>query len=68
MHVTLIGTGNMTRGIGSRVHAGGHGLTAVGKDTQRAEAVATDLGAKGMVGTTVAGAPIDGDVTVVAVY
>ena len=50
------------------MHAGGHGLTVVGKDTQRAEAVATDLGAKGMVGTTVAGAPIDGDVTVVAVY
>ena len=32
MHVTIIGTGNMARGIGSRVVAGGHDLTVVGKD------------------------------------
>ena len=32
MNVTIIGTGNMARGIGSRAIAGGHDLTVVGKD------------------------------------
>jgi hypothetical protein len=30
VHVTLIGTGNMARGIGSRVLAGGHDLAVLG--------------------------------------
>jgi 3-hydroxyisobutyrate dehydrogenase-like beta-hydroxyacid dehydrogenase len=38
MRVTSIGTGNMARGIGSRVLAGGHDLTVVSKDSERAEA------------------------------
>jgi 8-hydroxy-5-deazaflavin:NADPH oxidoreductase len=67
MDVTIIGTGNMARGIGSRVLAGGHGLTVVGKDSERAEQVAADLG-EGSVGTAVAGDPIGGDVVVLAVY
>ena len=68
MHVTLIGTGNMARGLGSRVLAGGHDLTVVGKDEQRAEAVAADLGGQGRVGTAVDGDPIAGEVVVLAVY
>jgi predicted dinucleotide-binding enzyme len=68
MHVTLIGTGNMARGLGSRVLAGGHDLTVVGKDEQRAEAVAADLGGQGRVGTAVDGDPIEGEVVVLAVY
>jgi 8-hydroxy-5-deazaflavin:NADPH oxidoreductase len=68
MQITLIGTGNMARGIGSRVLAGGHALTVVGKDAQRAEAVAADLGGQGSVGTAVAGEPIEGEVLVLAVY
>jgi predicted dinucleotide-binding enzyme len=68
MHVTLIGTGNMARGLGSRVLAGGHDLTVVGKDEQRAEAVAADLGGQGHVGTAVDGDPIEGEVVVLAVY
>jgi predicted dinucleotide-binding enzyme len=68
MHVTLIGTGNMARGIGSRVLAGGHDLTVIGKDAQRAEAVAADIGRQGTVGTAVAGDPIEGEVVVLAVY
>jgi predicted dinucleotide-binding enzyme len=68
MHVTLIGTGNMTRGIGSRVLAGGHELTIVGKDAQRAEAVAADIGGEGTVRTAVIGDPIEGEVAVLAVY
>ena len=64
MDVTIIGMGNMARGIGSRVIAGGHGLTVVGKDAERAEAVVSDIGG----GTATTGGPIEGDVVVLAVY
>ncbi len=66
MDVTIIGTGNMARGVGRRVLDGGHRLTVVGKDRERAEGVASDLG--GQVSTAVSGDPIEGDVVVLAVY
>jgi 8-hydroxy-5-deazaflavin:NADPH oxidoreductase len=66
MNVTIIGTGNMARGVGSRVLAGGHGLTVVGKDEERARAVADEL--DGDVRTAVPGDPVEGDVVVLAVY
>jgi predicted dinucleotide-binding enzyme len=68
MNVTIIGTGNMARGIGSRVVAGGHDLTVVGKDSASAQAVAADLGDADSVKTAVTGDPIDGDAVVLAVY
>jgi 8-hydroxy-5-deazaflavin:NADPH oxidoreductase len=68
MQVTIIGTGNMARGIGSRVFAGGHDLTVVGKDFERAEAVAADIAGAGTVKTAVSGDPIEGHVVVLAVY
>ena len=68
MNVTIIGTGNMARGVGSRVVAGGHELTVVGKESESAEAVAADLGEAGSVKTAVIGEPVDGDVVVLAVY
>ena len=68
MDVTVIGTGNMARGIGSRVLAGGHELTVVGKDSERAEAVAADIGGDASVKTAVADDPIEGDVVILAVY
>ncbi len=61
MHVTIIGTGNMARGIGSRVLAGGHDLTVVGKDDEAAKAVVSEIG-----GHT--GDRVEGDVVVLAVY
>jgi predicted dinucleotide-binding enzyme len=67
MQVTIIGTGNMARGIGSRVLAGGHDLTVVGKDFERAEAVAADIAGAGTVKTAVSGDPIEGHVVVLAV-
>jgi predicted dinucleotide-binding enzyme len=66
MDVTIIGTGNMARAIGRRVLEGGHKLTVVGKDRERAEGVAGDLG--GDVSTAVSGDQIEGDVVVLAVY
>jgi NADPH-dependent F420 reductase len=68
MHVTIIGTGNMARGIGSRVLAGGHDLTVVGKEADKAEAVAADIGGGGSVSTAGSTEPIEGDVVVLAVY
>jgi 8-hydroxy-5-deazaflavin:NADPH oxidoreductase len=68
MEITIIGTGNMARGIGSRVLAGGHDLTVVGKDSGSAEAVAADIGGAGSVRTAVAGDPIEGEIVVLAVY
>jgi predicted dinucleotide-binding enzyme len=71
MDVTIIGTGNMARAIGTRVHAGGHNLTIVGKDAARAEEVATELqeaSGDGSVATAVAGDELSGDVVVLAVY
>jgi 8-hydroxy-5-deazaflavin:NADPH oxidoreductase len=65
MDVTIIGTGNMARGIGSRVLAGGHNLTVVGKDSERAEAVVAELGGGG---TAAADDAIEGDVVILAVY
>jgi 8-hydroxy-5-deazaflavin:NADPH oxidoreductase len=67
MDVTIIGTGNMARGVGSRVLAGGHSLTVVGKDEERAQGVASDLG-EGNVSTVVSGAELRGEVIVLAVY
>jgi hypothetical protein len=68
MDVTIIGTGNMARGVGSRVVAGGHSLTVVGKDSQSAQAVVADIGGEGSVKTAVSSDPLEGDVVVLAVY
>ena len=71
MDVTIIGTGNMARAIGTRVHAGGHNLTVVGKDAGRAEEVAAELqeaSGNGSIATAVAGDELSGDVVVLAVY
>ena len=65
MDVTIIGTGNMARGIGARALAGGHNLTIVGKDEQRAQDAASALPGGAKTGLT--GDPIDGDLIVLAV-
>ena len=44
MDVTIIGTGSMARGIGTRTIAGGHDVTVVGKDEASAQQVVADLG------------------------
>jgi predicted dinucleotide-binding enzyme len=62
MDVTIIGTGNMARGLGSRVLAGGHELKIVGRNAESAEKVVEDLG-----GGSVVDSP-EGEVIVVALY
>jgi predicted dinucleotide-binding enzyme len=69
--VTIIGTGNMARAIGSRVRAGGHNVTVVGKDAASAEEVASELhqaAGDGLVTAAVSDDDLDGDVVVLAVY
>ena len=68
MNVTIIGTGNMARGIGSRLVAGGHDVTVLGKETSDAEEVVNDLGANGSVKAGRSGDEIADDVVVLAVY
>jgi predicted dinucleotide-binding enzyme len=68
MNVTIIGTGNMARGIGARVLAGGHEVTVLGKEATDAEAVVADLGDQGSAKAGRSGDPIADDVVVLAVY
>ena len=66
MDVTIIGTGNMARGIATRVLAGGHSLTLLGHTVAKAEALAAQL--DGDVSTGQSGDPLAGDVVVLAVW
>jgi len=62
MQITIIGTGNMARGIGTRAVAGGHDVTVVGTEPEKAQALAGELG-----GSARAGERVEGDVVVLAV-
>jgi predicted dinucleotide-binding enzyme len=68
MNVTIIGTGNMARGIGSRLVAGGHDVTVLGKERGAAEAVTGELKGDGSATPGRSGDPIPDDVVVLAVY
>jgi predicted dinucleotide-binding enzyme len=68
MNVTIIGTGNMARGIGSRLVAGGHRVTVLGKEVEAAEEVVRDLDAGDAASAGRSGDPIGDDVVVLAVY
>jgi predicted dinucleotide-binding enzyme len=68
MNVTIIGTGNMARGIGSRLLAGGHDVTVLGKTVEDAEAVVADIGGDGSARAGRSGDVIADDVAVLAVY
>ena len=66
MEVTIIGTGNMARGIGTRAVAGGHDVTLLGTEQAHAEELAQELDGSVKAGTV--GDPIAGDVVVLAVW
>ena len=63
--VTIVGAGNMGRGIGTRVVAGGHQVEIVDRDPADAQQLAEDLG--GSATALDPGAPF-GEVVVFAVY
>lgn len=76
--ITIIGTGNMARGIGARAVAAGRTLEILGRDSAAAQALAAELGASVAFGSsadaTPAGAlvvlalPFDAAQAVVAAY
>ena len=71
MDVTIIGAGNMGRGIGSRLVAGGHTVTLIDQDPTKAQALADELGQGRSNGATVRVGTLNGirgDVVVLAVY
>ena len=43
MDVTIVGTGNMARGIGTRLVAGGNGVTLLEKEPGKAAETAEEL-------------------------
>jgi predicted dinucleotide-binding enzyme len=66
MDITIIGTGNMARGIATRALAGGHTVTLLGTTAEKAQAVAGEL--SGDVRAATVGDPITSDVVVLAVW
>jgi predicted dinucleotide-binding enzyme len=66
MDITIIGTGNMARGIATRALAGGHAVTLLGTEKAKADALAAEL--PGEVGAGQVGDPLAGDVIVFAVW
>lgn len=72
MNITIIGAGNMGRGIGTRAVAGGHSVTFVDASPETAEKAAADVRASAKNGAEVSAAPLGdaqlGDVVVLAVW
>ncbi len=65
MDITIIGTGNMARGIATRALAGGHTVTLRGTAADKAQALAAELADRVEAG--VIGDPLSGDVAVLAI-
>ncbi len=72
MNVTIIGAGNMGRGIGHRLAAGGNDVTVVDRDPEEATRLAEELRGVAQGGATVEaagpGAELRGEVVILAVY
>ena len=72
MNITIIGAGNMGRGIGTRAVAGGHSVTFVDANPETAEKTASDVRASAKKGAQVSTASLGdaelGDVVVFAVW
>jgi 8-hydroxy-5-deazaflavin:NADPH oxidoreductase len=58
MNVTILGAGNMARGIGTRLVAGGNSLTLMSRDPEDAATLTAELQAGARSGATVQAAPI----------
>jgi NADPH-dependent F420 reductase len=66
MNVTIVGAGNMGRGVGTRLVAGGHQVEIVDRDLADAQGLAQELG--GTATALEGSAPLSGEVVVFAVY
>lgn len=65
MNVTIFGAGNMGRGIGRRLVAGGHQVTIIDTKQEDAESLARELGSNAQAGNK--DNPAIGDVVILAV-
>jgi len=65
MHVTIIGTGNMGRGIATRLVAGGNDVTLLGHKAGKAEELVREFEGSVVAGTV--GDEISGEVVILAV-
>lgn len=72
MNVSIIGTGNMAGGIATRLIAGGHNVTLLGRDAVKANELANQLRNAATTGATVKtaafGSPIADEIVVLAVW
>lgn len=72
MNVTIIGAGNMGRGIATRLLSGGHSVTLIDQNEAQATELAKQLQASAKGGATIATAPsgsaLKDEVVVLAVY
>lgn len=66
MRITIVGTGKMARGIGTRAVAGGNDVTLIENEPGAAEKLAAELGEVGG-GSARSGDRVEGDVVVLAV-
>jgi 8-hydroxy-5-deazaflavin:NADPH oxidoreductase len=66
MKVTIVGAGNMGRGIGTRAVAGGHQVELIALDPDHAQNLASELGPS--ASALEPGAPFGGELVVFAVY
>ena len=66
MKITIVGAGNMGRGIATRAAAGGHEVEIVDRDPAEAEKLAKEVG--GAATAPAPGAPFGGDVVFLALY
>jgi NADPH-dependent F420 reductase len=66
MKVTIIGAGNMGRGVGTRVVAGGHDLEILDRNPAEAQKLADELG--GGATALDSGGAITGEIVVMALY
>jgi 8-hydroxy-5-deazaflavin:NADPH oxidoreductase len=57
VNVTIIGIGNMARGIATRLLAGGNSVTLVGREPERAQSLVADLMPAAKGGATVRAVP-----------
>ncbi|HET9287149.1 MAG TPA: NAD(P)-binding domain-containing protein [Gaiella sp.] len=66
MKVTIVGAGNMGRGVGTRAVAGGHEVEIADRDPEQARLLADELG--GSAAALGLDDPLGGEVVVFAVY
>ncbi len=71
MNVTIIGAGNMGRGIGTRLVSGGHNVTYMDRKPEKAQALAQQVSSKARKGAKVTGlalgTPIKDEIVVLAI-